>query len=105
MPSSLFGTTATPTMATVQNPGTFNSGTTGIVNPSPDTLASVEQLLSQSGGDPKAAFYSLAQAKGIDPNQFLNQISSMGNPKSLLMNMVASNPTVGRLLSLFGGKR
>lgn len=31
-------------------------------------------LINQSGGDPKAAFYKLAQEKGIDPQQILDML-------------------------------
>lgn len=34
----------------------------------------VANLINQYGGDPKAAFYGLAQQRGIDPNQILNMI-------------------------------
>lgn len=32
----------------------------------------VQQLLRQSGGDPKAAFYNLAQQKGVNPDEIIN---------------------------------
>lgn len=32
----------------------------------------IMELIKQSGGDPKAAFYNLAKQKGVDPNQILN---------------------------------
>ena len=31
-------------------------------------------IVNQYGGDPKAAFYALAQQKGIDPEQILSQL-------------------------------
>ena len=34
----------------------------------------VMDLVQQSGGDPKAAFYKLAQQRGIDPNEILNAL-------------------------------
>ena len=30
--------------------------------------------INQNGGDPKAAFYKLAQEKGVDPNLVLNSL-------------------------------
>ena len=32
----------------------------------------VMDLVNQNGGDPKAAFYKLAEEKGIDPNEIIN---------------------------------
>jgi len=37
-------------------------------------LRQVMDLINQSGGDPKAAFYKLAQEKGIDPQQILDML-------------------------------
>ena len=37
-------------------------------------MRQVIDLISQSGGDPKAAFYKLAQEKGIDPQQILDML-------------------------------
>jgi len=37
-------------------------------------LRQVMNLINQSGGDPKAAFYKLAQEKGIDPQQILDML-------------------------------
>ena len=34
----------------------------------------VQQLIQQAGGDPKKAFYALAQQMGVDPEQFLAQL-------------------------------
>lgn len=34
----------------------------------------VQQLIQQAGGDPKKAFYSLAQQMGVDPEQILAQL-------------------------------
>ena len=31
-------------------------------------------LVNQHGGDPKKAFYSLCEQRGVDPNQILNMI-------------------------------
>ena len=39
-----------------------------------NNLALVMNLIQQSGGDPKAAFYKLAQQKGINPEQFLSML-------------------------------
>lgn len=37
-------------------------------------MAQVMQYVNQNGGDAKAAFYKLAQERGIDPNSILNQL-------------------------------
>lgn len=37
-------------------------------------LRQVMDYVNQSGGDPKAAFYKMAQEKGIDPNAIINQL-------------------------------
>lgn len=34
----------------------------------------VMNAINSCGGDPKAAFYSVAKQKGIDPEQFLNSL-------------------------------
>jgi len=34
----------------------------------------VMDLINQSGGDPKRAFYSLAEQKGINPNDILDMM-------------------------------
>ena len=34
----------------------------------------VKQLIEQAGGDPKKAFYTLAQQMGVDPEQILSQL-------------------------------
>lgn len=37
-------------------------------------LKQVLDIIQQSGGDPKAAFYKMAQEKGIDPDQILSML-------------------------------
>ena len=34
----------------------------------------ITNLIQSNGGDPKAAFYALAQQKGVDPEQFLKSL-------------------------------
>ena len=34
----------------------------------------VMDLINQSGGDPKRAFYALAEQKGVDPNDILSMM-------------------------------
>lgn len=59
----------------------------GMVNASQNPQAMMNQLLTnnpqikqvmdyvnQSGGDPKKAFYALAEQKGIDPQEILNMM-------------------------------
>ena len=37
-------------------------------------LQQVMNMVRQSGGDPKTAFYNLAKQRGIEPNQILNML-------------------------------
>ena len=37
-------------------------------------MQQVMQFVNQNGGDAKQAFYNLAQQRGIDPNEVLNQL-------------------------------
>lgn len=37
-------------------------------------LRSVMQMVSQAGGDPKKAFYDLAQQKGVNPDEILGML-------------------------------
>ena len=41
---------------------------------SPNEAAQIMSLIRQNGNDPKAAFYYLAKQKGIDPDEFLQQL-------------------------------
>lgn len=34
----------------------------------------VMEYVNQNGGDPKAAFYKLAEEKGVNPNEIINQL-------------------------------
>ena len=38
-------------------------------------MRQVMELVNQSGGDPRKAFYALAQQKGVDPNEILNMLN------------------------------
>lgn len=69
---------------------------------SEDAISIATNALTQSNGDAKAAFYSLAQQKGVDPDAVLKSINSMGDPKKLMMSMLQSNPRIGNLFKLFG---
>ena len=37
-------------------------------------LKQAMDIINQSGGDPKKAFYALAEQKGVDPNEILNML-------------------------------
>lgn len=39
-------------------------------------LKQVMTLVQQSGGDPKAAFYTLANQRGIDPDAFIKALNN-----------------------------
>ena len=66
-----------------------------------DPVSYAEQMIQRSGGDAKAAFYLAAKERGINPDQFLQQIKSMGDMKSMAMNLMMSNPRAQQLMSLF----
>lgn len=44
-----------------------------MVNSNPQ-IQQVMNYINQNGGDPKSAFYKLANEKGIDPDSILNQL-------------------------------
>lgn len=37
-------------------------------------LQNVLQMVQANGGDPKAAFYKLAEEKGVDPDEIINAL-------------------------------
>lgn len=37
-------------------------------------MKQVMDIIHQSGGDPKTAFYKLAEQKGVDPQEILNML-------------------------------
>lgn len=67
-----------------------------------DPVEIATNVLMQSNGDAKKAFYTLAEQKGVDPDSVLDQIRHMGDPKTIFKNMLASNPRIGGLINLFG---
>lgn len=53
---------------------------TGIVNQTMQNNPQIKQVMdyiNQNGGDPKTAFYKLAQEKGVDPNEILKQVNNL----------------------------
>lgn len=44
----------------------------------PDLNRTLNQINSEYSGDPKAAFYSQAQKKGVDPNAFIQSMKQFG---------------------------
>lgn len=40
-------------------------------------MQQVMQIIQQNGGNAKAAFYNMAQQRGVDPNEILNQLRGM----------------------------
>lgn len=40
-------------------------------------MQQVMQVIQQNGGDARAAFYNMAQQRGVDPNAILNQLRNM----------------------------
>ena len=61
----------------------------------------IEGMLQRSGGDAKAAFYLAAKEKGVDPDAFLEEIKTLGDPRAGVQSMLANNPKAKRLLQLF----
>lgn len=66
-----------------------------------DAISYAESMIKRSGGDAKAAFYAAAKEKGIDPDRFLSQLSSMGDLNAMAQSMLASNPRISQLMNLF----
>lgn len=54
----------------VKNSGNPQAMLQSLMNKNPE-MKNVMNIVQQSGGDPKAAFYKLAQEKGVDPNTIL----------------------------------
>lgn len=53
---------------------------TGIVNQAIQNNPQMKQVMdyiNQNGGDPKTAFYKLAQEKGVDPNEIIKQVNNL----------------------------
>lgn len=53
---------------------------TGIVNQAIQNNPQMKQVMdyiNQNGGDPKTAFYKLAQEKGVDPEEILKQVNNL----------------------------
>ena len=66
-----------------------------------DREAIVENAIQQSGGDAKAAFYLATKEMGLDANQVLAEMQSMGDMKSMAQKAMMSNPKIKRLASFF----
>ncbi len=56
---------------TIQTPAYPQARITTTPNPN---SAQIMQLIQANGGDPKAAFYSLAKQRGINPEDFLKAL-------------------------------
>lgn len=50
-----------------------NAAMQALINQNPQ-MRQVMQVIQQNGGDPKAAFYSVAKQRGIDPEQVLSML-------------------------------
>lgn len=61
----------------------------------------VENAIQQSGGDAKTAFYIATKEMGLDPNEVLAKMQSMGDMKGMAQKAMMSNPKIKRLASLF----
>lgn len=60
-------------MAMVQNAGNPQAMLTQMMQQNPQMKQAMD-LVQQHGGDPKQAFYALAQQKGVDPNEILGML-------------------------------
>ena len=60
-------------MNMVQNAGNPQAMLMNMAQSNPQ-LKQVMDIVNNSGGDPKAAFYKMAQEKGVDPDSVLNML-------------------------------
>lgn len=60
-------------MNMIRNAGNPKAMLNSLINSNPQ-MKNVMSLVQQSGGDPKAAFYKLAEQKGVDPNTILQML-------------------------------
>lgn len=91
-------------MSSIFSPNNAPRQSNPVANPQEtkiDPVSYTESMLKRSGGDAKAAFYLAAKDKGIDADQFLSQLSSMGDMKSMAARMMMANPRLQKLMSLF----
>lgn len=58
-------------MTMVRNSGNPTAMINSLINNNPQ----IKNLIQQFGGDPKTAFYKLAEQKGIDPNSILQMLN------------------------------
>ena len=91
--ASLFGPRATKNNFPVNSQNQIQNGL--------DREAIVENAIQQSGGDAKTAFYIATREMGLDPNDVLSEMQSMGNMKEMAQKVMMSNPKIRRLASLF----
>lgn len=62
-------------MQTIKNAGNPQMMLNQMMSQNPQ-MQSVMQYINQNGGDAKAAFYKLAQERGINPEDILKQLNS-----------------------------
>ena len=60
-------------MQMVRNAGNPQAMMSQLMQSNPQ-MKQVMDAVNQYGGDPKKAFYSLCEQRGVDPNQILNMI-------------------------------
>ena len=60
-------------MNMVKNAGNPKAMLNSLISKNPQ-MKSVMDMVQQSGGDPKAAFYKMAEQKGVDPNTILQML-------------------------------
>ena len=86
MSSSLFGTVGPQQSQPRVNPElqsilqSYRSGQNPIqsmIYAKNPQLAQVMQLVNSMGGDPKVAFYKLAEQRGVDPNSILSMLKCL----------------------------
>lgn len=91
-----FAPRSNPTPPRAWSPGQQSQNQNG-----QDPYDYIEGMLQRSGGDAKAAFYLAAKEKGVDPNEFLKEVQTLGDPRAGIQSMLANNPKAKRLLQLF----
>jgi hypothetical protein len=71
------------------------------VQPRQDPADYAEMMMKRSGGDARAAFYMACKEKGVDPEQFLQQVRSIRDPQTMLQNIFMQDPKAQQLMTLF----
>lgn len=60
-------------IGTIKSAGNPQAMMNQMIQSNPNYRKAMEYI-NQNGGDPKSAFYNLAQERGVDPNEILNML-------------------------------